>query len=284
MRMTETLLLERRYVGRPGAQVHMCSTLDAPAATNLLYCLHATAYSGQTFRPLMQTMAGHRGVIAVDTPGYGGSDPPPAVLEISEYAARIADVIEADSSGRCVDILGYHTGAVIAAELARQRPNLVRRIVLIGIPYFIGKDRELWRRRLAVRTELSEDLAQFDERWNFFITNRNPAVSLGRGFENFVDELRAWPDGWWAHEAAFKFSVEICFPAVTQPALVINANNHLSQASREAAAAMPNCRTVELAHLDHAILEAAPYLLGRIIDDFLGQSPADQGANPRELL
>ena len=58
---------------------------------------------------------------------------------MSGLAGAAADTLEAlgygaDGEG-AVDVIGYHTGTFIAAELAIVRPDLVRRLVLPGIPF-----------------------------------------------------------------------------------------------------------------------------------------------------
>ena len=267
----------RRYVGAPGRQVHITEVGDARPSQPSLYCLHATAYSGRSFTPLMAALATSRRVLAPDTPGYGASDPPETQIELADYAERMGEALALDSDGR-IDLLGYHTGALLAAELARQRPELIRRVVLIGVPYFEDAEREHWRGVLAKRMSLSEDLEQFEERWRFFITDRRDGVTLARGFENFVDELRAYPCGWWAHEAAFTFDVRRSLSRVLQPVLVLNPDNHLSEASRQAAACLPNAGLTELPSLDHAIFDTAPTMLASLIDAFLSKDGQTEGA------
>lgn len=260
--------LSRRYVGAPGQQVHI---LDGgrqhPGPP--LYCLHATAYSGRSFTPLLHALAVRRRVAAVDAPGYGASDPPRRIMPLEDYAAAIGAALDAAGEGE-VDLFGYHTGALIAAELARQRPAQVRRLVLIGVPFFEGAERETWRERLAHPMQLSEAFSQFEGKWRYFVTDRPPGVSLSRGFDNFVDELRAYPDGWWAHEAAFTFDVAGCLGKVGQPALVLNPNSHLAEASRRAAAALPKARIAEMPHLAHGIFDVASEELAEAMEVFLG--------------
>lgn len=83
--------------------------------------------------------------------------------------------------------------------------------------------------------------------------------------------MRAFPYGFWAHEAAFTFDVEACFAEARQPTLVLNPHNHLSEASRQAARVLPDARLVELPHLDHAIFDVAPDELAQRIDAFLSE-------------
>ena len=261
------VLFERRYVGKPGHQVLFTSALGPSSGTGLC-CLHATAYSARSLSPLMTAMAPRRRVFAIDTPGYGGSDRPSARPTIEGYARLIDEALDLAAEGQ-VDLFGYHTGALIAAELARQRPDRIRRLILIGVPFLHGAEQLDWRIRLARPAALTADLRQFEERWNFLVSQRPLGMSLDRGFENFVDELRSYPANWWAHEAAFTFDVAACLAAVDQPSLIINPANHLSAPSRLAAAALKNGVLHEVPHLENAIFDVAADELASIMDAFL---------------
>ena len=261
-----TTALSRRYVGAAGRQIHMIEAGEGGATP--VICLHATAYSARSFEPFLRAMGKRRRAVAIDAPGYGGSDRPPAPIDLAAYAAIIGDAIE-DLCAGPAHLFGYHTGAMIAAELARQRPDLVRRLILIGPPVFSGREQSEWKARLAARTILGDRLDQFDERWDYLVARRPPGIDLVTGFNNFVDELRAYPDGWWAHDAAFSFDGEACMRAVTQPTLVLNPNTPLSDAGRRAAALLPTGRIVELPHLGRSILETGAEELAVRIEEFL---------------
>jgi len=213
-------------------------------------------------------MAQHRRVVAADTMGYGGSDKPPTRPEVTDYALLLDEALDAAGEGT-VDLLGYHTGAIVAAELARLRPQRVRRLVLIGVPYATGKDQQAWRERLAAPTTLSEDFEQFQDRWAYLVANRDPSVSLERAFANFVDELRAYPEVWWAHEAAFTFDVDTSFAGVSQPTLILNPDNQLSELSRRAARRLSHAQIIELKHLSHGIFDKAPEEIAALTETFL---------------
>ena len=43
---------------------------------------------------------------------------------------------------RQVDLLGYQSGSLAAAELAVARPDQVRRVILDSVPVFDAKERE----------------------------------------------------------------------------------------------------------------------------------------------
>lgn len=270
----------RRYVTTAQGQVHLTESARPGPGGPPLVCLHATAYSGQTFLPLIAAFDGRRRLIAPDTPGYGASDRPGRRWDIETYAAEMRAALRAAGEGP-VDLLGYHTGALLAVEMAVQDPALVRSLVLIGVPYYLGEDRAERRATLAAPMVLTDRLDQFDERWSFFVGERPAGMSLSRGFANFVDELRAWPHGWWAHEAAFTYDVETAFRQVRQPTLVLNPANHLSAPSRAAAAALPQGRVIELPRLSHAIFELAADELSDHIEAFLdAPATAPQPTSP----
>ncbi len=249
--------IRKAYVDGPFGQIHVRET--APVAGRApLVCLHATAYSSRSFAPLMSAYAGTRQLIAIDAPGYGGSDRPAAPIDIAGYADAVAAVIE-QRSDRPVELLGYHTGAYIAADLAIRRPDLVEALVLIGIPYFEVLDRDAWYAKLARRHRLADDLGQFEERWDYLVMQGTAqGITLPRAFGNFVDELAAWPHGWWAHEAMFAWNATALLPAISRPVRVPNPAGHLAEPSRVAAALIPGASVIEMPDVTGPVLEIAP--------------------------
>ena len=269
------MTVRRGYVDGRFGQVHYWLAGDSTSQVPM-YCLHATAYSGQTFLPLMQNLEGARRVVALDTPGYGSSDGPASELDFESYAHAIAEAVhrvEATQHGApgTVDIFGYHTGALLAAEVAVLYPELVGRLVLMGIPYFTGEVKTAWREKLVHVTRLTESFEQFRARWDYFITHRTPGLTLDRAFACFVDELRAYPKDWWVHKALFDYKAEERLPLVKAPVLVINTATALADASRSAALQMPGANVVEVAGLGGAPFDLGPDLLSKLVEEFLNR-------------
>ena len=251
-------MIRRRYADGRYGQVHLRenrATGEAP-----LVCLHATAYSSRSFAPLLDALYGDRHLIAVDTPGYGESDPPPGPIAIVEYPAAIIEVLP-----ERFYLSGYHTGVSIAAEIAIRAPVRVGRIAFMGVPLFQALDFEAWRAKLAARHSLGDSLDQFAERWDFLVANRPVGLSLQRGFANFVDELKAWPNGWWAHDALFAHDLAARLPLVSQLVTVLNPAGHLAEPSRIAAGLMRDAHVVELPHLSGAVLDTDAAEIARLL-------------------
>ena len=257
--------MRRAYVDAGWGQVHYRDSGTGP----VLACLHATAYSGRSLAPLMPHLPGRR-VVALDTPGYGGSDGPGEPVPFEAYATALADALQHISPGAPVDLFGYHTGALIATEIAVQRPGLVRRIVLMGVPFFLGEEHAVWHRKLVHRTELTGSFDQFRSRWSYLVTNRAAGVTLRRGFDNFVDELAVYPREWWAHEALFQYQPQSRLPLVQCPVLVINPVTPLADASRAAAAVIPGAVLREMPDVPEAPFDTEAAKMAEAIAAFLG--------------
>ena len=97
-----------------------------------LFCLHSAESSSRAFARFLPEIGDVRSVYAPDLPGLGESDPSPT-SSASDAAGAISDLAN-DLRLRQIDVLGMQTGALVAADLAALRPELVRRLVLIGIP------------------------------------------------------------------------------------------------------------------------------------------------------
>ena len=97
-----------------------------------LFCLHPSDASSRLFARFLPELADVRSVYAPDLPGCGESDPSPT-RSIADDAAAISDMA-GNLRLRQIDVLGARYGAEVAVALAAARPQLVRRLVLVGLP------------------------------------------------------------------------------------------------------------------------------------------------------
>ena len=98
--------------------------------TNALLLLHGLLLDSQVWDPLLPFLSPGRRVVALDLRGHGGSS--------AESAAPLADAV-ADASALLeqlrlseVTVVGSSLGALIALELAAERPDIVERVVALG--------------------------------------------------------------------------------------------------------------------------------------------------------
>ncbi|CAN5506748.1 2-succinyl-6-hydroxy-2,4-cyclohexadiene-1-carboxylate synthase [soil metagenome] len=89
-----------------------------------LVLLHGFTQTSVSWAPVVDALAGDPEVVTVDLPGHGRSG---AVhLDLAATAAAVAEV------GGSATYVGYSMGGRVALRLALDRPDLVRRLVLIG--------------------------------------------------------------------------------------------------------------------------------------------------------
>ena len=130
-------MIRKGYSDGPYGQLHWrMLTPSGDLRGPDLYCLHPAPFSGLAFTTIMPFLAQGRRVIAPDFPGHGGSDAYVEQPTIERYAQAMLALINALSGAGAVDVLGFHSGSLVAAELAASTPARVRKLVLIDVPYF----------------------------------------------------------------------------------------------------------------------------------------------------
>jgi len=130
-----TVRTRRAYFDCQFGQLHVRTAFPTTGGFDeqvTLICLHPIDASSRTFGGILSELAGVRSVYAPDLPGYGESDSSPG-RSIADAAIAITDLAN-DLRLRQIDLLGVQYGAEVALELAASRPELVRRLVLAGVP------------------------------------------------------------------------------------------------------------------------------------------------------
>ena len=129
----------RGYADLPWGQVHY--RYGGEVGQPVLLILHQSPLSSATYDAVIGPLA-KRGVrtVAIDTPGFGMSDPPPRPWSIPEYAAAVWQVVDALELPSPY-LLGQHTGAVIGAEAALAAPDRVSGLILQGLPLYDDDER-----------------------------------------------------------------------------------------------------------------------------------------------
>ena len=103
----------------------------ADAPTFLL--VHGVGLSHRSFSRLASVLAPHGTVLAPDLPGHGRAPGAGRRTTIDEIAASVGAGLAARLLGSGpVVVLGHSLGAEVATALARQRPELVHGLVLVG--------------------------------------------------------------------------------------------------------------------------------------------------------
>ena len=129
------MTVRRHYIEGTFGQVHLRHAGAHDSARLPVICLHQSPKSGRQFVPLLDALSRDRLAIAPDYPGMGESDPPPVdpPVTIADYVNSVVAVLDAFDVATC-HVVGHHTGALVAAELATRHPERVKSIVSIAAP------------------------------------------------------------------------------------------------------------------------------------------------------
>ncbi len=258
----------RLFVDGPFGQIHAWTTPPVAGKAPLVL-IHPSPYSGAYYHALMAVMAPGRQLIALDTPGFGASAPPSGRAALDDYAGALAQGLKGLGLTGPVDLVGVHTGAMIAVELAVQEPKGVRRLVLAGLPFHEPAAREAAFAPMAKAPSLAEDGAHLMTYWTIIAGARSEGVSLGQAQHKFADAMAALPHGWWAYEALSRYPAELRIPEVRQPVLLLLIHEALRARTLAAAAHFPHAALLDLPDLDRDAFEIAPTALAAAINDFL---------------
>jgi pimeloyl-ACP methyl ester carboxylesterase len=99
-----------------------------------LVLLHGGISAGEMFAPILPELAAQRRVIAVDLQGHGHTADIDRPLRPETMADDVAALIEHLGLAQA-DVMGYSLGGLVALRTAIQHPQLVRRLVLVSIPF-----------------------------------------------------------------------------------------------------------------------------------------------------
>jgi pimeloyl-ACP methyl ester carboxylesterase len=263
--------VRRAYFECRYGQLHVRNAIPAGGGgfdeATTLVCLHQSPMSGRVFDRFLRVAGRDRSVYAVDTPGYGESDAPPSQPSIADYAAAIGDFLDGMRFRR-IDLLGYHTGAAIATELALARPELVRRLVLVGVPLLTSEERAAFVRNpwpIAPR----EDGSHLLEEWRRTMQWRSGQVTLEMAARSFAEKLRGGPQGAWGAAAVMSYPMQDRLALLKTPALVLRPRDDLWEATQRVRHALPAARLVDLPEHGFGLLEVAPEAVMEAVREFL---------------
>ncbi|MBT0669541.1 alpha/beta fold hydrolase [Novosphingobium profundi] len=270
----------RGYVPSRFGQVHY-RIVPGPDDAPPLLCLHQTPSNGADFEPIMEPLSQGRTVIALDTPGYGMSDAPPEPVSIEELAT-VADTAMRDLAARGelaegpYDVLGFHTGSLLSTELARSRPERVRRVVVFGLAAYEAEVRAAKLANLrGAFPRPGPTLEHVEKLWAIIGTLSDPRIGYEERHVAMAECLRLGERMPWGYISVYRYDFLGAMAEVEQPVLVMNPEDDLWQVTRATSHLFRNGRRVDWPGVAHGVLKLERERVVAVIAQFLGDQAAD---------
>jgi len=258
--------VERRFVTTQHGRIHVAM---AGAGVPVLL-LHQTPRSWDEYRDVLPPLGRDFGAIAMDTPGFGDSDPPagePSIEVWAQAALALLDVLAAPRAA----VVGHHTGAAIAVEIAASAPSRVSALVLSACP-FVDADRRAKHEGMRVidDVETRADGAHLAELW----ARRQPFypaddTDLLRRF--MIDALRAGKMAAEGHRVVNRYRMEDRLGHIRCPTLVIDptCDPHAHPAAPKVAGAIAGSTLRELSGGMVPLPDQMPEAFAGLVHEFV---------------
>jgi len=260
--------IRRSYIDNAEGQLHVWSWEGAQAHQPSLICLPPVPFGGRFFGRFATAYEGS--VWSADLPGYGFSDPLSDKPTVAGFARAMSPLLAASSTP--VWLTGFHSGALVAMDMAQAFPERVAGLVLVDVPVFAGPDMSSLRESLTVPPQY---LAQEDPLNGLFesmVVDRLADVPFDRAFDLFVDFISAGENRNAGYHAAATYDVEATCLQVQKPTLVISTQSSLREGTLQTANWIPGATLIERDDVTAPAFERGAEVIAALVSDFVASN------------
>jgi len=215
-------MVKKGYVDIPEGQVHY----QTDGSGENLLLLHQSPMSSDEFADMIPILAKNCRVVAMDTLGHGNSDDPPHEYEIEDFARSVISFLDALGINK-TSIVGHHTGAVIAVEVAAAYPKRVDKIILSGCPVLRPEEwQALLSQPMSRDLEMTHDGRFLNKKWEKYMSMSHH-VNPELWFKPFIISLKARTRPYDAHFAVARYDIKPRLHLIKSPTLVISGSEDM---------------------------------------------------------
>lgn len=267
--------IKRAFLDTEEGQIHYRIGGDGEP----LLLLHMNPRSSDEYREMMPLLAQHYRVMAMDLMGFGDSDKPPRLYSVADYAATAIALFDHLGIAQA-NILGNHTGAFVAGEIAVAYPERVKNLILCNVAGFGEAGKTDLMRRFQEGFVIKPDGSHLMERW---LARSRYVGSAELNHRWVLDDLKCfgyplyavWAVGNYCMEAAERFTAIHC------PTLIIWGIDDVEEFQRLGLAlandrfflsqAVPHGQVVEFSGGTICMMNQMPEAISAAVIQFLGR-------------
>lgn len=263
--------MERGYATGPFGQVHY----QAAHAGKPVVLIHQAPMSSRQFESVYPIFIerGYR-PIGIDCPGFGMSDVTDFVPRVEDWARVVPAVLDHLGIAQA-DIVGHHTGALVATEVERQFRPRVRKLVLGSALPLTDEERrkfmdgvEKHEINFVYQSDGSHLQNSFMTRYRMYGDSPAPDPRLITRYT--VEKFMGLGPFWHGHHAAFTYDHAAALPHIRRETLILtNTGDQIYEHSKAAHRLRPDFAYAELSGGGVDIVDQQPHQWVEVIDRFL---------------
>ena len=233
--------------------------------------IHGLGSSTEDWEPQVAALRDHFTVVTYDVRGHGRTDRPVGPYSVVQFAADAARLIEHLGRG-AMHVMGLSMGGMIAFQLAADRPDLVRSLIIVNSgPEMILRT---WREKVGVvQRRVIVRLLGMSKMGEVLAGRLLPAPEHAALRRTFVERWARNDRGAYllALSALVGWSVMAKLPAITCPVLVVAGDQDYTPVEwkRAYTATMPHAALVVIPDSRHMMPVEAPEAFHAVIIPFL---------------
>jgi pimeloyl-ACP methyl ester carboxylesterase len=245
------------YVNIGEGQIHYRSDGEGPC----ILFLHQSPLSSEEYSGIIPLVSKEFRAIAIDSMGHGNSSDPVKEFDIEDYARTTVAALDLLGVSKTT-LVGHHTGALIAVEIAANYPQRINKLVLSGCPVYTPKEWESFLSQPMTRDiPLTSDGKFLSETWKRYCSMM-PNADLRTSFKPFILALRARTRPYDAHFAAGRYLVAPKLGKIKAQTLLVSGDKDMFIHQLESTGKLiPNCTTA-------VIKGGGPFLNFEVPDEF----------------
>ena len=255
----------RRYVDNAAGQLHVWQWQGSQSALPPIVCLPPVPYGGRFFDSFAQAYDGP--VWSADLPGYGFSDALADLPTVVGYTDAMTPLLNAPDQP--VWLAGFHSGALVAMEMANHYPQPVSGLVLVDVPVFSGPDMADLRASITNPPAYLEQEDPMNGLFKSMVVDRLDKVAYPRALDLFFDFVGAGEGRNAGYHAAANFETEPAATQVAQPTLVIATHSSLYAGTVQVAEWLPHATLVERDDITMPAFELGAESIASLARDFV---------------